>query len=200
MHMGRAFLFAAFLGLLSAGAWSQDHSHGGNLAPYAGFQKRQIKSLSERDIAEIRSGAGWGLALPAELNGRPGPAHLLELQDEIGLSAKQIEQIEVVYEEMRAEAIAAGERFIAAEAALSSAFEGSDLDNKRLRALLEASAQARSYLRFIHLSRHLSTPQLLTAAQLQKYNILRGYTDDPCAKVPEGHDAEMWRRHNGCDQ
>jgi hypothetical protein len=55
---------------------------------YAGFEARDIKALSESDLDDLRRGAGWGLALAAELNGVPGPAHLLELQDRIGLSAE----------------------------------------------------------------------------------------------------------------
>jgi hypothetical protein len=46
----------------------------------------------------------------------------------------------------------------------------------------------------------LETPPLLTADQIVRYNDLRGYdAADPCDAVPEGHDAAMWRRHNGCD-
>jgi hypothetical protein len=49
------------------------------------MQSRAIKSLSDNDINELRRGGGWGLALAAELNGMPGPAHLLELKDKIPL-------------------------------------------------------------------------------------------------------------------
>ena len=178
----------------------QDHGHGhGNSAsPYAGFESREIKSLSAQDIEELRRGGGWGLALPAELNGRPGPAHLVELHEELDLSTEQVEAISKIYEEMRVAAIAAGERFIAAEAALSKAFAASDLTEEALRDLLSETAEARAALRYIHLSRHLSTPGLLSEAQIQRYNVLRGYSNDPCANVPEGHDPDMWRRHNGC--
>ncbi|MDJ0684847.1 MAG: Spy/CpxP family protein refolding chaperone [Alphaproteobacteria bacterium] len=185
--------------VLPLAAFAQDHGHGGNNAPYAGFEAREIKSLSEQDIEELRRGGGWGLALPAELNGRPGPAHLLELEEELDLSASQVEAISAIYEQMRTAAVAAGERFIAAEAALSDAFAGSDFSEEKLRNLLAEAAEARAELRFIHLSRHLSTPELLSDAQIQRYNVLRGYADDPCETVPDGHDPEMWRRHNGCE-
>lgn len=183
---------------LPLAAFAQDHEHGGNSAPYAGFETREIKSLSEQDIEELRRGGGWGMALPAELNGRPGPAHLLELGEELDLSAGQLEAISAIYEEMRTAAVAAGKRFIAAEAALSDAFAGSGPSKERLRALLAEAAEARAELRFIHLSRHLYTPKLLSDAQIQRYNVLRGYSDDSCETVPDGHDPEMWRLHNGC--
>jgi Spy/CpxP family protein refolding chaperone len=167
----------------SFAAGAQDHSHGDDPTPYAGFQTREIKSLSNQDIKELRGGGGWGLALPAELNGRPGPAHLLELKNEIGLSAEQVEAITGIYEEMRIEAIATGERFITAEAALSMALESPDLGEEHLRELLEETAAARLELRFIHLSRHLSTPELLTTEQVQKYAVLRGYAEPLCKRT-----------------
>ena len=186
------------LAIQPVAASAQDHGHGPGASPYAGFEKREIKSLSEDDIAELRRGGGWGLALPAELNGRPGPAHLLELRVELELSEAQVDAITVMHDKMRAAAIDAGARFIAAEAALSDAFTMPGFSEAALKSLLAEAAEARAALRFIHLSQHLSTPELLSAAQIEKYNVLRGYSDDPCASVPEGHDPNMWRRHNGC--
>ena len=182
---------------LSAFAQEHGHNHGGK--PYAGFEAREIKSLSDQDIAELRRGGGWGLALPAELNGLPGPAHLLELQEELALSRDQIAAITLLFEEMQTEAIAAGERFIAAEAAVSAAFEDAAVSHEELSSLLATAAEARAALRLVHLSRHLATPALLTDEQVRRYSVLRGYSDDPCASVPEGHDPTMWRSHNGCD-
>jgi hypothetical protein len=53
------------------------------------MQTRPIKALSEQQVADLQAGRGMGLALPAELNGYPGPAHVLELADKLGLSADQ---------------------------------------------------------------------------------------------------------------
>lgn len=200
--MKKTLIFSALatVAAFSVAAQSQGHDagHAGH-QPYAGFETRAIKGLSEEDIAQLRAGKGWGLALPAELNGKPGPAHLLELRDQIGLTPEQVEAIEALFAEMQAEAIAAGKRFIRAEAALSDAFAGDDLDEVTLRGLLQASAEARAELRFVHLRQHLATVPLLTGEQIATYNRLRGYTSDPCDAVPEGHNPTMWRKHNGCD-
>lgn len=51
--------------ILPVAAPGQDNGHGAGTAPYAGFETRAIKSLSEQDIAELQRGGGWGLALPA---------------------------------------------------------------------------------------------------------------------------------------
>ena len=176
----------------------QAHAPVSGQAPYAGQDARVIKSLSASDIEQIRAGAGWGLALPAELNGLPGPAHLLELQREIGLEPAQVAEIERIHAQMQQQAIAAGERFIAAEAALDAGFTGGGLTPTELRRLVAEAAEARAALRFVHLSRHLDTPALLTAAQIERYKVLRGYAADPCATVPDGHDPEMWRTQNHC--
>jgi len=169
-------------------------------SPYAGMESREIKSLSAQDIEDLRAGRGWGLALAAELNGMPGPAHLLELKEQIGLSSEQVTAIEAIFAAMKTEAQAAGERLIAAEAAIEAAFRAGDLTPEALRDLIDTADAARARLRFIHLSRHLETPPLLTAEQIARYNELRGYgVTDPCAATPEGHDPTMWRRHNNCE-
>ena len=53
---------------------------------YVGQEKRQIKTLSQDDIYDLQNGNGWGLAKAAELNGVPGPKHLLEMKEEIKLT------------------------------------------------------------------------------------------------------------------
>lgn len=77
------------------------HQHA---SKYVGEENRSIKSLSNSDIEELQNGSGWGLAKAAELNGVPGPAHLLELEKEIGLDESQKAQIKLLFNTMRTEA------------------------------------------------------------------------------------------------
>lgn len=163
------------------------------------MQSRAIKSLSENDIKELRRGGGWGLALPAELNGMPGPVHLLELKDKIPLNHEQAQKIQGLTEEMRKAAIPTGERLIAAEAAIEAAFSGGTVEEASLRRLLADAESAKTELRFIHLSQHYKAAQLLEPEQIKRYNILRGYAEDPCKNIPAGHNVEMYRRHMGCN-
>jgi len=176
---------------------SQSQSHSPQ-TPYAGMQNRAVKSLSDNDIKELRRGGGWGLALAAELNGMPGPAHLLELKDQIPLTVDQVAKTQALFDEMRQGAVAAGERLIAAETALEASFASGAVDEPSLRRLLAAAESARTELRFIHLSQHYKTVQFLEPEQIKKYNVLRGYAEDPCKNVPAGHNPEMYRRHMGC--
>ena len=167
--------------------------------PYHGFETREITSLSEQDIDALRRGSGWGLALPAELNGFPGPVHVLELSTELGLSESQKQRLSAIFDAMRVDAIAKGEALIDAERNLDEGFRSGNLDADQLRRLIDFAEAARADLRYVHLSRHLMTLGILDAEQVAAYSVLRGYASDPCASVPDGHNAAMWRRHNGCD-
>jgi hypothetical protein len=172
------------------------HSHN---APYAGQQKRAIKSLSAADVDDLLAGRGWGLAKAAELNGLPGPAHLLELKQEIGLSPDQVRRIETLFADMNRRARELGRRLVDLEKRLDQSFAQRRFDDAALQAALRDIAAVRGELRYVHLATHLQTPAILTADQITAYNRLRGYTDDdPCASPPKDHDAAMWRKHHGC--
>ncbi len=147
-------------------------------SPHAGMQSREVKSLSAADIQELRRGGEWGLALPAELNGMPGPRHLLELKDEVPLSSDQVDRLKLLYEDMLEKAIPAGERLIAAEAAIEAAFASGKVDETSLRALLAEAEAARAELRFIHLSQHYKAVRLLGPRQIARYFELRGDASD----------------------
>ena len=182
---------------IAAQAGNSQHSH---VSKYAGQEKRTLKSLSADDVAELKRGGGWGLAKAAELNGMPGPAHLLEMKDEIPLSDDQVAAITDIFEQMKVQAIRQGERLIGLERNLEIHFQNRSITDVILRSSLDAISEARKELRYIHLTTHLKMPEILSKAQIEKYNTLRGYSNpDPCAFLPEGHDAEMWRKHNGCE-
>ena len=156
-------------------------------SPYAGEASRAVKSLSAQDIAELERGGGWGLARAAELNGMPGPFHLLELKDEIPLTREQVSAITAIHERMREAAIAEGETFIAAERALDDAFRAGTVTVESLREMLADIARSRARLRFVHLSAHLETPALLTREQIARYDALRGYGSHGGGAAHGGH-------------
>lgn len=173
-----------------------DHSH---KSKYAGEEKREIKSLSATDMEELQNGKGWGLAKAAELNGLPGPLHLLEMKEEIDLSAEQIQAIEDIYRKMKQEAVPLGLELIGLERELNNHFANRTITNELLRQILRKIAQVHSQLRYVHLSTHLKTPDILKPDQITLYNRLRGYSsDDPCENIPKGHDPEMWKKHHNC--
>jgi len=174
-------------------------AHDTHKSKYAGEEKRAIKSLSAADIEELQKGGGWGLAKAAELNGMPGPAHLLEMKNEIHLSAGQIEAIETIYGNMRNAAVPLGVELIELEDKLNQAFAEKTITGAILKELLTNIARVRKDLRYVHLSAHLKTPDILTPEQITLYNQLRGYaSDDPCGNIPKGHDPVKWKKHHDC--
>jgi Heavy-metal resistance len=139
------------------------------------MQTRSIKALSDQQIADLREGRGMGLALAAELNGYPGPSHLLELADKLGLSDAQRNGARSMFEAMKAETISIGERLIAQEAALDKLFADHTITPEALSAAIAEIGATQAELRAAHLKYHLSTVAMLEPAQIQQYSALRGY-------------------------
>src|SRR6266508_3990492 len=77
--------------------------------PYAGMQARAIKALSAEQIADLKAGRGLSLALAAELNGYPGPRHVLELVEQLGLTDQQRADVQRLFDDMTAEVVPLGE-------------------------------------------------------------------------------------------
>src|SRR6187431_2504520 len=143
--------------------------------PYAGMQTRPIKALSEQQVADLGAGRGMGLALAAELNGYPGPMHVLELADKLELTADQRANIKALFESMRAEAVPLGSKLIEQEADLDKQFASRTITLESLKASTAAVGATQGLLRETHLKYHLSTVSVLTSSQMQRYAELRGY-------------------------
>jgi hypothetical protein len=144
--------------------------------PYAGMQARSIKALSEQQVADLTAGRGMGLALAAELNGYPGPSHVLELADKLELSADQRGQVQTLFNPMKAEAIPLGSKLIEQEAELDRKFAARTITPEDLKLTTAAIAVSQGELRETHLKYHLQTASLLTPAQMHRYAQLRGYS------------------------
>ena len=146
-------------------------------APYAGMEARPIKALSEQQVADLKAGRGMGLALVAELNGYPGPSHLLELADQLGLSDAERNAVRGLFEAMKAETIPIGERLIAQETALDRLFAEHKVTPETLAAATAEIGGTQAKLRDAHLRYHLSTVALLQPSQIKRYAELRGYAE-----------------------
>jgi len=143
--------------------------------PYAGLQNRAVKALSDQQIADLRAGRGMGLALPAELNGYPGPMHVLEHADALSLTQGQRERTAALIVAMKAEAIPAGERLIEQEASLDALFAGQAVTPFALTESTREIGATQAALREAHLKYHLAMMHVLTSDQVRRYRELRGY-------------------------
>jgi hypothetical protein len=168
-------LVAVVIVLFGGSALAQHHQHKHGPSPYVGMQGRAVKALSDEQIADLRAGRGMGLALAAELNGYPGPMHVLELADRLDLSGEQRRAVRQLFDAMKAEAIAVGEKLIDGETALDRAFKDGSISPERLAELSSNIGKVQGELRAVHLKYHLTTAELLSPDQIRRYSHLRGY-------------------------
>src|SRR5712672_2231941 len=143
-------------------------------SPYAGQQTRPIKALSEEDIAALLNGEGMGMAKAAELNGYPGPKHVLTLANELKLTEAQRQQVQVIFEQMSAAARPLGMEIIGREVLLDRLFAKGEMTPDRLAVETAAIGTLEGSLRSVHLAAHLQTRALINSHQIALYNQLRG--------------------------
>lgn len=142
---------------------------------YADHLDRAIKALAPDEIEGLRSGEGMGFALAAELNGVPGPRHVLELAEELGLDAGQVEVVQAIRHRMTGAARRLGERIVEAEMHLDAAFAQGHATADLVVDLTGRIGQWRGELRGVHLLAHLETAEVLSGEQIRAYQRLRGY-------------------------
>ena len=157
------------------------------LQPYATMKDRPIKALSEPQIADLKAGLGVGLALPAELNGYPGPAHVLENADALALTPDQRTRTRTLFEAMKAEVVPLGERLIQQETELNQLFATKAVQPASLEAATSAIGTTQGQLRAAHLRYHLAMMDVLTADQVRRYGEVRGYGASGSIDVQHGH-------------
>ncbi len=190
--MIRTLLCTLALGLSASVAYAQHHAPAQHHMPYAQIKDRAIKSLSDQQIADLKAGRGMGLALPAELNGYPGPLHVLELAEPMQLSAEQRQKTAGLLDRMKSEAIPLGEKLIENEAALERLFSSRKITPASLGRMTQDIARLQGELRETHLKYHLAMMELLTPEQTTRYRELRGYL--PASGSQQQH--QHHRRHH----
>jgi Spy/CpxP family protein refolding chaperone len=164
------------LGLAAAGsAFGQHAAQQPHTGSYAGLQTREIKGLTAEQMADLREGRGMGASLPAELNGVPGPMHVLQLAQRLDVTPDQQAAIERITADMKATAQQLGAQVIAAESELDNAFRSGSIDEDGIRRATARIASLQGQLRAVHLSAHLQTKRLLSHEQIAAYNVARGY-------------------------
>jgi len=142
---------------------------------YVGQESREIKALAPSEVNDLLAGKGMGLARAAELNGYPGPMHVLELSAQLGLTEAQESGTKALYARMQASAKELGARLVAAERALDSLFRDQRASQEALDSELARIGALQAKVRGVHLQAHIEQARLLSPHQLAQYMQLRGY-------------------------
>jgi Spy/CpxP family protein refolding chaperone len=146
-------------------------------SPYTGLQGREIKALSAEEIKGLTAGEGMAQSLAAELNGYPGPRHVLELARELKLSEAQRASAADLEVEMKRAAVTLGNEVVALEAELERLFRAGQADAGAIDRLSAEIGAKRGALRAVHLRAHLEMAAALSPEQRSRYMHLRGYGD-----------------------
>lgn len=165
----------AFVGVLIivAGAAAQAQHHDAPAPTSAASSASVMNYSAEERAAGLREGRGMGLALPAEANGYPGPRHVLEAAEQIGLAPEQHARTQQLFDTMQSEAQQLGVRLLAQEGELAAMFR----ERRATPALLETTArtigETEAALKIVHLRTHLAMMEILTPEQVTRYVALR---------------------------
>lgn len=183
-----AIIMVAMLGPASSISFllAQSSLHSGHIAnnttsKYIGQEGRIIKSLSPEDIKSLQTGTGdafGGMAKLAELNGYPGPRHVLDLTSELKLSDDQRKNITTIYDDMKEKAIELGQKIVNIERIANEEFVNKSITDTQMKQLILKSSEIYGHLRYTHLNTHLRMLDILTPEQITLYNNLRGYSHE----------------------
>ena len=143
---------------------------------HAGQATQEIKSLSAAEIQGYLEGRGMGLAKAAELNGYPGPAHVLELATQLRLTPQQRVKAERLERSMK-NAVRLGHWLVEAERRLNALFAKGEADDEKVTLLARRIGALEGEIRLVHLRAHIEMRRVLTADQIKKYYQERGSAD-----------------------
>lgn len=151
--------------------WAQ-----GVVSPHAGPAHETPKALTAEEVRAYLEGEGMGYAKAAELNHHPGPRHVLDSAEALDVTPDQTAAIRAIRERMQERAVRLGERVVALERELDALFARGRADSSAVAAALAEWGRLQGELRAVHLWAHVETARVLTPAQIERYDELRGYT------------------------
>jgi len=159
--------------MLGAPALAQDQL----ASPYRHQAAMGLRGLSESETTALETGTGMGMARAAELNGYPGPRHVLDAvaAGKLAASPEQVQRIQQIFDGMQRDAQRIGARILEEERQLEAGFSAATMTADDLRARVGRIAALEGELRTIHLAAHLATRAILSDVQVARYNELRGY-------------------------
>jgi Spy/CpxP family protein refolding chaperone len=133
------------------------------------------------------AGAGMGYAKAAELNQFPGPMHVLELADKLGLSEQQRAATQALMDEHKRQARAIGAELVETERTLEAMFRKGGVNESMLARTVREAAALEGEYRLSHLETHRRMRALLTEEQVKRYDVLRGHSAAPPAHQHRHH-------------
>lgn len=153
--------------------------------PYAGQERRPIKALSDQEVNDYLSGRGMGTSKAAELNHYPGPRHVLDHAEQLGLSQAQSAKAREIHDAMALEARRVGQQIVEKESELEALYASQKANQENTQRAVQEIARLQGQFRLAHLNAHLSMKEVLSPQQIEAYDRVRGY--DRAKPAHQGH-------------
>lgn len=182
--MKKSVLFAIGLVVFASTSYATNTT---KVNPYSGQEFREIKALAAEDVDGYLAGKGMGFAKAAELNGYPGPSHVMALAGELGLSPEQKQRTEALFKAMEAKAKETGRTLVDEERKLDQLFASKSITPETLTLSLKRIGELQAQVRQSHLESHLAQVEILTREQVASYMKLRGYGGAGKSMEHSGH-------------
>jgi len=154
-------------------AAQQGEQAAGPATEHAGHQGRGQGGMRAREFRNLQQGRGMGMGRVADVNGYPGPMHVLEHAEALELTDGQSERTRELMTRVKTRAPELGKQVVDAEKRLEAMFAGGSVNAAKMDSLLMEIAELRAHLRSLHLTAHLDQAAVLTEVQLEKYKELR---------------------------
>jgi hypothetical protein len=140
-----------------------------------------IRGLTEQEISALLQGLGMGRARAAELNGYPGPRHVLDLVQagQLSLGPEKVRTAQHLFDRMAREAQRLGDLILREERSLEAEFRADRISETNLHSRALRIAALEGELRAVHLRAHIEMRAALSGPEIQRYNVLRGYVTAP---------------------
>jgi Spy/CpxP family protein refolding chaperone len=132
-----------------------------------------IAALDSAEVAALLEGQGMGLARAAEMNGYPGPLHVIELQDRLDLTPAQRSTTDSLRAQVLLEARALGALIVEREVELDRLFADGNATPAAVDTVTADVANLLGRLRAVHLRAHIAMRAALTSEQVATYDRLR---------------------------
>ena len=125
------------------------------------------------DRAILLNGEGAGQGIFAEVQGYPGPRHVLDMAKDLQLTDSQKKTVQTIFADMQGRAKELGQTIVNIEEEFASAFAQGLVTEKSIRDDSEEIGRLRGKLRAVHLVAHVKTQKILSANQVSLYKKLR---------------------------
>ena len=133
-----------------------------------------LGGVSKQEKEALLKGAGLGAGMIAMTNGYPGPKHVLEMGDELELTAAQRESLGKIYGNVKARSVELGTELVEKDEKLTALFASGSASTGEVEKLSREIGELQGRVRAEHLNAHVETFDTLTPAQRETLSSMQG--------------------------